>query len=125
VHDGCSSQGHQLLWIAVYSDGQQLPECDGERCHVFAEIDLSRLIEFILTPFDDQVTVPSHVFKVTTDTTPIFFRRYQQMLNSGDDTWAEYACLGFKKIVGDRAVKVYQFISSNGSTLLTDDFQAV
>lgn len=124
MHDGCSSTGHRLRWLATYQDGSQLPECDGNECHVFGQIELDRLASFALISADDPDTdQPVYLFPVTEDTVPIFFRRYRQELNSGEP-WQEFSCIGFKKRVADHVVKVYQFISPTGSTLLTDTLNA-
>jgi hypothetical protein len=124
LHEGCSSQDHVFTWLAIYTDGIQFPECDGEACHVFGQIDLDRLESFALVPREGDY--PNFVFLRTEDTTPIFFRRFQRSVLGADDApWTEFCCIGFKKTLGDRVVKVYQFVGPDGSTLLTDNFQAL
>jgi hypothetical protein len=125
-----------LVWVASYTGGAQLLECDGEADHAFADIDLERLEFFALVPRAAAVDAHDevqHVFKQTADTKLIFFRRrqFEIGLATGERTfWQTLSVLGFKKAVRfedgqERSVKTYLYILPGGSTLLTDDFAAL
>ena len=120
------------MWAAGYADGTQILECNGVEDHAFADVDLDKLEWFALVPrhaAENPYAEIQHVVKQTEGTKVIFFRRRQielgQVLSGGPQQWVSVPVLGLKVTVGDRVAKVYEFFMPNGSTLLSDDYQAI
>ncbi len=124
IHPNCTTarDPDSFIWVAHFKDGSELLECDGERCHVFAEIDLDQLEAFGLANSSDGIRV--YAYEQTESSRLIFFRRMQQELNSGEP-WRIINVIGMKITVGDRVAKVYEFILPDGSTLLSTNLNAV
>jgi hypothetical protein len=105
-------------WCAKYHDGTQIPEYD-ESCpngRGFAEVSASQVATLELSS--------AHKVAVPHGATPVFFRRRRMELNPNDDNVVSSTtthCIGWKK--GENAC--YLFVSEDGSTLLTNDAQAV
>ena len=109
----------RYTWRVVYDDGQT---CINENeDNSFANVDVSRAKHILLIPLAGdsfcRVNIPEGA-------TPVFFRRRSITLDplSGQESnRTTIHCIGWKR--GDEAV--YLFIHEDGSTLLTDNLQAV
>lgn len=116
-------------WCVHYSDGTTFDEygADG-REHGFREVDNSRVVAVELVPQHDGLV--GHVVKIDAPAgmRPICFRRRSRLVNldSGTDAAGPVIhCIGWQKTVNGKNVASYLFIFQDGSTLTTDDYQAV
>jgi hypothetical protein len=105
-------------WCIVYQDDVLLHEDDAEQG--FASV--KRQVK-MLTLLPLAGALPCHV-SIPQGATPVFFRRRSVEINplageTGNRTTTH--CIGWKR--GEEAV--YLFVLSDGSTLLTDNLQAV
>ncbi|MGZ6360766.1 MAG: hypothetical protein ACXWP0_03695 [Ktedonobacterales bacterium] len=117
-------------WRVHYSDGSMFDEYDANgNEHGFAEVENSRVVAVELQPQHPDVC--GHVVKIDASRDamrPIFFRRRSRIVNletGGDTTGAVIHCIGWHKTVNGRNIAAYTFIFADGSTLTTDDYQAV
>lgn len=116
-------------WRVHYSDGTTFDEYEPDGTeHSFAEVDNPRVAVVELLPQHDWLA--EHVVKIdaAAGTRPIFFRRRSRIVNleSGEDTAGPVIhCLGWQKTVNGRNVASYLFLFADGSSLTTDDYQAV
>jgi hypothetical protein len=106
-------------WRVTYHNGLQLNEEDAAQG--FASVDQLQVKRLRL--LDASSGIPVHIVTIPQGATPIFFRRRSIELNPNTDEQAHKTvhCIGWKK--GDEAV--YLFIFEDGSTLLTNNLQAV
>lgn len=125
-------------WRVHYSDGTTFDEYEertdaetGEPIaieHGFREVDNLRVEAVELLPQHDGLC--GHVVKIDAPAgmRPICFRRRSRLVNldAGTDTTGPVIhCIGWQKTVNGRNVASYLFIFADGSTLTTDDYQAV
>ncbi len=106
-------------WRAVYHDEQT---CITENAHnSFADVDQSRVKVVLLLPLAGG---SSHRIDIPQDAQAVFFRRRSIALNPNTDEQQARPtvhCIGWKR----DTETVYLFVMSDGSTLLTNDLQAV
>lgn len=115
------------VWRVTMRDGTAITEYDLERAdgRGFMEIgDIKEVVKLELVPcipFDDVI----HSVVIPRGATPIFFRRRRisfEPSNIGGQQHSTTAhCIGWNR--GNDAV--YLFVLNGGSTVLTDDLQAV
>jgi hypothetical protein len=103
-------------WAVLYHDGSSIQEYDRPDGHGFAVVDSAQVRRLTLTSPDC-----SHSVVVPTGAMPVFFRRRSIALQPGGDPIPTVHCIGWKR--EDKAV--YLFISEDGSTLATENLQAV
>ncbi len=106
-------------WRAVYDDERTCIQENAENS--FAEVDQSRVKAVLLLPLQG---CSSHRVDIPDGATAVFFRRRSITLNPNTDEQQSRTtvhCIGWKR--GSEAV--YLFVMDDGSTLLTDDLQAV
>lgn len=103
-------------WAALYHDGSSIQEYDRPDGHGFAVVDSAQVKRLTLVSDSS-----SHSVTMPAGATPVFFRRRSIALQPGGDPIPTVHCIGWKR--DDSAV--YLFIGEDGSTLLTDDLQAV
>lgn len=113
-------QQETYTWRAVYDDGSSFYQENAENS--FADVDLPRVTTLLLL----SLTEPgdSQRMDIPQGATPVFFRRRQLTVNIADETATQKHvahCIGWKR--DDEAV--YLFVFDDGSTLLTNDLQAV
>lgn len=106
------------MWRVTYQNGTQIPEYDESRPEGrgFAEIDGSQIRILGLDP-GHHVIIPECAM-------PVFFRRRRMELNPNNDEEENLStthCIGWKS----EKSACYLFVFGDGSTLLTDDLQAV
>jgi hypothetical protein len=109
-------------WYALYEDDDIISEHDRPEGRGFAEVDSTRVKALVLIP--SQGTGATHQIELPQDATPVFFRRRSIEIDplQGESTQRPTIhCIGWKK--GDEAT--YLFVFDDGSTLLTDNLQAV
>jgi hypothetical protein len=115
----------RYTWLVTYSDGTNTEEFDDARPdgRGWAEIEQDKSVKSIALlptiPFDDV----AHTVLIPDGATPIFFRRRTIALDgSGSEQERTTAhCIGWKR----EEQAVYLFVFPDGSTLLSDDLQAV
>lgn len=114
------------MWCITYRDGTDAKEFDGPDTigRGFAEVDHAQVKGLHLLPLRAG-SMRSHVVAIPEDGTPLFFRRRTLSLDPMSDedakTQGTVHCIGWKRV--DQAV--YLFIWEDGSSLLTEDLQAV
>lgn len=110
-------------WSAVYKDGSVLYEYDEDGTeHGFKEVGLDRVDSFCLLPSVSELK--AYVVSVKDkDTVPVFFRRRSINVNADgtENRRSTTHCIGWRR--GD--IASYLFVFEDGSTLLTDDLNAV
>ncbi len=107
-------------WIVLYQNDVLLHEEDAEQGFASVKQDEVKLIT--LLPIAEGV-LPRHV-AIPKGATPVFFRRRSIEIDPTQNTSSERPtvhCVGWKR--GDESA--YLFIFNDGSTLLTNDLQAV
>jgi hypothetical protein len=110
-------------WCAIYKDGKVLYEYDEDGTeHGFREVQPDQVESLCLLPSStDQksYTVRVNPKKVT----PVFFRRRSiHMRSDGEEAGRSVIhCIGWE----DKDKSSYLFVFEDGSTLLTDDLNAV
>ena len=114
------------MWCITYRDGTDVKEFDGPDSigRGFAEVDHAKAKGLHLLPLRAG-SMRSHVVAIPEDATPLFFRRRTltlDLMNEGETkTGATVHCIGWKR--GDQSL--YLFIWEDGSSLLSEDLQAV
>jgi hypothetical protein len=106
-------------WTAFYEDGSSIREYDHPDGHGFAVVDSAQVKRLALV-----CDLRSHSVVVPSGAEPVFFRRRSIIVNLVDESTESRQtvhCIGWKH--DDKAV--YLFVFEDGSTLLTDDLQAV
>lgn len=107
-------------WVALDADGGFIAEYDHPEGRGFADVDGMKVKHLKLDP--NNPFLQSHCVEIPDGAIPVFFRRRSIALQpSGGETLPSVHCIGWKK--GDTSV--YLFVFNDGSTLLTDDLQAV
>lgn len=106
-------------WRAVYDEYSYHQETD-ENC--FADVDQSRVKALFLLPLPGTEGDPQRM-DIPEGASPVFFRRRSIEINLATSEQARKTvhCIGWKR--GDEAS--YLFVFDDGSTLLTDNLQAV
>lgn len=114
-------------WVALYDDGSRLFEYDETGSHGFTEVDLSRLRVFLLVPTQPGFSTHHVQIAPSKGQRPIFFRRRSiQLAQDGSEVEKKTVhCLGSQSTVQGVNVASYLFLFEDGSSLLTDDYQAV
>lgn len=115
------TQHEAYTWGALYTDDTCIAEYDREEGRGFAEVDQARVKTLLLLSLQDGA---SHSVNIPQGATPVFFRRRSIEIDplQGESTQRPTIhCIGWKK--GDEAI--YLFVFDDGSTLLTDNLQAV
>jgi hypothetical protein len=127
---GCAECTDLWTWAVVYSDGVRFLECrgEGQRHAAYADIDLDRVQAMALLPMREGLS--QYVVKMTSpDMRPVFFRRRYVEVNVGAESVVgrqTIHCLGYQFATpGGCKVEHYTFVFEDGSTLLTNDRQAV
>ena len=109
-------------WRAVYKDGGEIKEYDDAGAeHSFREADSDRVKSIILEPSSSEL--PPFTVDIKEGATPVCFRR-RSIHIQGDGTESGRStahCIGWRT---DDAAQ-YLFVFEDGSTLLTDDLNAV
>jgi hypothetical protein len=106
-------------WHAVYDDEQTVIDENAENS--FAEVDQARVKTLLLLPLQGCV---SHCVGIPQGAQAVFFRRRSielNLMNEQSHSRPTVHCIGWKQ--GDSGV--YLFIFEDGSTLLTNNLQAV
>jgi hypothetical protein len=101
-------------WCALDQNDEMLHEADANQG--FASVKHAKLL--MLIPLTDTATY--HV-AIPQDARPVFFRRRSIAISEGSSQHSTVHCIGWKR--DDQSV--YLFIFEDGSTLLTDNLQAV
>lgn len=110
-------------WVVQYNDGEILFEDDAE--NGFASVDKEKVHTLVLLPAIKGVV--SHCVTTPAGAEPVFFRRRSRIIAISaegieDERQGQTVhCIGWRK--DDEAS--YLFIFPDGSTLLTNDLQAV
>lgn len=109
-------------WLVIYQNGTEFHEFDepGTIGRGFAEVDSTHVEKLALVTG----TFPAFVVNVPEEATPIFFRRRSISLNLIDESMTRQGtvhCIGWKH----EEKATYLFVFEDGSSLLTDDLQAV
>jgi hypothetical protein len=110
-------------WGAIYTDGSSIGEYDDPGGLGFAAVDSTQVKRLGLLNASSP-HLASHSVDIPPGATPIFFRRRSIELGPivGEEQGRSTVhCIGWKR--GDEAV--YLFVYDDGSTLLTNDLQAV
>lgn len=114
-------------WEAIYDDGTTLEELEDDgTLHGFREIDQERLVAFILRPLLPHL--PQYAVQLNPGKRLIFFRKRRKTLdmNTGEQRdEPPYQCIGYQETVNGKNVKSYVFVNIEGSSLLTDEMDAV
>lgn len=118
------------IWRVTYHDDTQIPEFDEVRPYGrgFAEVDSRQikaleLCPLLLSPVDQQM-IPPHRVTVPSGATPVFFRRRSLEVNPVTNSVLGRRtthCIGWHR----DGVGCYLFVHEDGSSLLTDNLQAV
>jgi hypothetical protein len=107
-------------WAALYTDGSYIGEYDREEGRGFAEVDSVRVKQLRLGSCHSHLH--THYVEVPEGATPVFFRRRRINLVDGQaGPFTVAHCIGWKQ--GTTAV--YLFVGDDGSTILTNNLQAV
>jgi len=107
------------IWRAIYTNGDYLDERDAEQG--FSSVDQARVKSMVLLSPGDIV---AHIVQIPAGAQGVCFRRHKVMLNVGDDSVVKRApihCIGWKQ----EEQATYLFVLWDGSTLLSNDLQAV
>jgi len=138
-------------WSVTYDDGSCIAEYDDAAPdgHGFADVDLSRARKLQLFPSSTvgpiayatlppavsaESTIvefylpclPIHTVLLPPLARPIFFRRRSIALMSDDERkYSTIHCIGYQETVHGHNMAVYHFISEDGSSTITNDYQAV
>ncbi|SRR6266496_305481 len=106
-------------WCAFYKDRLALEE--ESAAHGFASVDQAQVNSVLLIPADLGRSV--HRVSIPDGAIAVFFRRRTVAFHPDESmtVGATVHCIGWKR--GDDGV--YLFVGDDGTTLLTDDFQAV
>ena len=110
-------------WGVIYTDGASLGEYDRVEGLGFAAVDSVRVKRVVLLNSSSPY-LQSHSVDIPTGATPIFFRRRSIELHLLDEQVQNRStvhCIGWKR----DAQAVYLFVYDDGSTLMTDNLQAV
>lgn len=112
-------------WHALYDNDEAISEYDRPEGRGFAEVESTRVKTLLLTPLQGAL----HRIDIPVGAQPIFFRRRSIELAplQGDvQSRSTVHCIGWKN-AGLLSVQqeVYLFVFDDGSTLLTNDLQAV
>lgn len=114
-------QPDTYTWCAIYHDGTAISEFDRPEGRGFAEVEQSRVKDLLLLPQEGGET---YCMGIPLDAQPVFFRRRSIEINplAGESRSRPTAhCIGWKS----DETATYLFILPDGSTLLTDNLQAV
>lgn len=110
------------MWCVNYHDGSQVPEFDDTRPEGrgFLEVDSTQVK---ILELDTPDAFGKHRVAIPDGAEPVFFRRRRIEMSSttNEQTNSTVHCIGWKQ--GDSAC--YLFVCDDGSTLLTNDLQAV
>lgn len=111
-------------WQVTYVDGTCTRECDESRTdgRGWAEREAKDVATITLARVEDGTVVQS--IDVPEGAEPVFFRRRTVTVNPNDESMQRDStvhCIGWKR-AGEA---VYLFVYEDGSTLLTDNLQAV
>lgn len=112
------------LWGAVYTDGSLIGEYDRLEGRGFADVDAARVKELYIFPSASLPWKMHHV-RIPSGATPVFFRRRSVAVNLTADEQQSHGtthCIGWQRDGGEA---VYLFVGDDGTTLLTDDLEAV
>ena len=114
-------------WLVTYEDGTTTAEYDAVRTdgRGWAEIETKPITSLALVALDGRV---AHVVHLNpTFEAPVFFRRRQIALDGSGNEQGRVTthCIGWKSTVPFEQSAVYLFVFPDGTTLLTDDLQAV
>lgn len=115
-------------WIAYYNDGTILQEIDPEGDHGFADIDHSKLVQFLLVPQKEGFYPVVVSINVAEGQRLIFFRRTKIDFNITNGTESHrdrITCVGYQQTVQGTNVSVYNFIMPDGTSMLSNDHNAV
>jgi len=138
-------------WSVTYDDGSCIAEYDDAAPdgHGFADVDLSRARKLQLFPSSNvgpiayatlplavsaESTIvefylpclPIHTVLLPPLARPIFFRRRSIALMSDDERkYSTIHCIGYQETVHGHNMAVYHFIAEDGSSTITNDYQAV
>ncbi len=105
-------------WCALYQDGTFIGEDDRPEGRGFAEVDGTRVKQLKIE--SSVPTLRSHFVEIPAGAEAVFFRRRTIVLNERTERSTVH-CIGWKR--GESGV--YLFVTDDGSTLLTNDLQAV
>lgn len=109
-------------WVAICADDSFIGEYDRPDARGFAEVDGLQVKQLKLESSNPHLR--SHYVEIPQGTTPVFFRRRRieiNPLNGQERGRSTVHCIGWK--LDNTAV--YLFVFDDGSTLLTDNLQAV
>lgn len=125
----------KYTWEAVYKDDTAISEFDYPEGRGFADVDKDRVKELYIVGETQELR--GHVVLVPDGAQPVFFRRRYMAIKTSDrtirgvptlhnaidasDLIATVHCIGWKR--DDKAV--YLFVFEDGSSMLSDDLQAV
>lgn len=116
------------LWCVIYRDGSHIREDDHpNRYNWKVAQQQGKSIKEVWLLLPDQSVDYGHVVSIPEDAEPVFFRRrYTTISLNGPITGAETPqktvhCIGWKQ--GEQGL--YLFVFENGSTLLSNNFQAI
>ena len=118
--------GDVYMWVVTYRDGTDVKEFDSPDSigRGWAEVDHMKVKGLHLLPLHAG-SMRSHVIAIPDDATPLFFRRRRAVFDLMSDEEGKPGgvahCIGWKRV--DQSV--YLFIWEDGSSLLTEDLQAV
>src|SRR5579859_774366 len=114
------------IWSVTYDGGADFSEYDHDKSDTvgrgFAEVEKDRVKVLTILPVAKDCM--PHTVQIPDGATPVFFRRRSVAINLTDERTSHQPtvhCIGWKR--GDEAV--YLFVFDDGSTLLTDNHQAV
>lgn len=118
-------------WRVHYSDNTMFDEVDPDgTTHGFKEVDLPRVAIVEWIPVGEGLA--GHIVKIDSlsGMRPILFRRRTRIINpnvEGDEgtEGPVIHCIGWQKTVQGVNVASYCFLFDDGSSLTTDDYQAV
>ncbi len=121
-------------WHVTYTDGSVISEYDREEGRGFAEVGNKPVKAMVIKPlvlgkFPELPVLEKlaeHCVLIPEGATPVFFRRRSlsvevHMVDEQDHFRSTVHCIGWKR----EGKAVYLFVFDDGSTLLTNDLQAV
>lgn len=115
-----SIQGRDIYtWSVVCADGSTLKEYDRPDGHGFVVTSGLQVKQLKISSF-----IHTYAVEIPEGATPVFFRRRRLEISPIDERVSQKGtthCIGWKQ--GEQSV--YLFVFEDGSTLLTDDLQAV
>lgn len=123
----CADCRDAWTWLVVYRDGSMLHECDGQNPHAaYADIDIEQVDKMALIPLRDGL--PQLVVQIAPGMRPIFFRRrlIELQIADGDTVGSQTIhCLGYSTNGNGPRTEHFTFVFDDGSTLLSNDRNAV